>query len=163
MNEHRLELADVFRKHETDFLTVWGSVLSPPQKKARLARPLEQRRTSGGKARNTGLPKCGNVFSNHNCCLRLCNAELVPPASSGKKRLARQEPPKPPVYLSEWGGKFGITLAQITRAACSAITRSSESEIPCLSSAGPPLLQRSALASVTAARPAGWFNCLVRQ
>ena len=79
------------------------------------ARPLEQRRTSGGKARNTGLPKCGNVFSNHNCCLRLCNAELVPPASSGKKRLARQEPPKPPVYLSEWGGKFGITLAQITR------------------------------------------------
>src|ERR1035438_1743533 len=110
-----------------------------------------------------GLPKCGNVFSNHNCCLRLCNAELVPPASSGKKRLARQEPPKPPVYLSEWGGKFGITLAQITRAACSAITRSSESEIPCLSSAGPPLLQRSALASVTAARPAGWFNCLVRQ
>ena len=34
MNEHRLELADVFRKHETEFLTVWGSVLSPPQKQA---------------------------------------------------------------------------------------------------------------------------------
>jgi hypothetical protein len=34
MNEHRLELADVFRKHETDFLTVSGSVLSPPQKQA---------------------------------------------------------------------------------------------------------------------------------
>ena len=34
MNEHRLELADVFRKHETDFMTVWGSVLSPSQKKA---------------------------------------------------------------------------------------------------------------------------------
>jgi Putative transposase/Transposase zinc-binding domain len=34
MNEHRLELADVFRTHETDFLTTWGAVLSPPQKKA---------------------------------------------------------------------------------------------------------------------------------
>ena len=34
MNEHRLELADVFRKHETDFLKAWGPVLSPPQKKA---------------------------------------------------------------------------------------------------------------------------------
>lgn len=34
MNEHRLELADVFRTHEADFLTVWGSVLSPSQKKA---------------------------------------------------------------------------------------------------------------------------------
>jgi hypothetical protein len=34
MNEHRLELADVFRTHEADFLAVWGSVLSPPQKKA---------------------------------------------------------------------------------------------------------------------------------
>ena len=34
MNEHRLELADVFRKHEADFLTVWGPVLSPSQKKA---------------------------------------------------------------------------------------------------------------------------------
>jgi hypothetical protein len=34
MNQHRLELADVFRTHEADFLAVWGSVLPPPQKKA---------------------------------------------------------------------------------------------------------------------------------
>lgn len=34
MNEHRLELADVFRTHEADFLTAWGAVLSHPQKKA---------------------------------------------------------------------------------------------------------------------------------
>jgi hypothetical protein len=34
MNEHRLELADVFRTHETDFLAVWGSMLAPLQKKA---------------------------------------------------------------------------------------------------------------------------------
>ncbi len=34
MNDHRLELADVFRAHETDFLTAWGAVLSPSQKKA---------------------------------------------------------------------------------------------------------------------------------
>lgn len=34
MNEHRLELADVFRTHETDFLRAWGAVLSHPHKKA---------------------------------------------------------------------------------------------------------------------------------
>jgi len=34
MNEHRLELADVFRIHEADFLTTWGAMLSPSQKKA---------------------------------------------------------------------------------------------------------------------------------
>lgn len=34
MNEHRLEVADVFRTHEDDFLARWGHVLSPRQKKA---------------------------------------------------------------------------------------------------------------------------------
>jgi hypothetical protein len=33
MNEYRLELADVFRTHEADFLAAWGDVLSQPQKK----------------------------------------------------------------------------------------------------------------------------------
>ena len=34
MSEHRLELADVFRIHEDDFLARWGQVLSREQKKA---------------------------------------------------------------------------------------------------------------------------------
>lgn len=34
MSDHRLELADVFRTHEDDFLAQWGHVLSPQQRKA---------------------------------------------------------------------------------------------------------------------------------
>jgi hypothetical protein len=34
MSEHRLEVADVFRTHEADFLTRWGHVLSRQQTKA---------------------------------------------------------------------------------------------------------------------------------
>lgn len=34
MNAHRLEVADVFRRHEDDFLAQWGHVLSPRQRKA---------------------------------------------------------------------------------------------------------------------------------
>jgi hypothetical protein len=34
LNEHRLEVADVFRTHEDDFLARWGHVLSPRQRKA---------------------------------------------------------------------------------------------------------------------------------
>lgn len=34
MNGHRLEVADVFRKHEDEFLACWGHVLSPRQRKA---------------------------------------------------------------------------------------------------------------------------------
>ena len=34
MSDHRLELADVFRIHEEDFLARWGDVLSPQQRKA---------------------------------------------------------------------------------------------------------------------------------
>jgi hypothetical protein len=34
MKEHRLEVADVFRKHESDFFTKWGHVIGPHQRKA---------------------------------------------------------------------------------------------------------------------------------
>ena len=34
MNEHRLEVADVFRQHGEEFLKRWGDVLSPQQRKA---------------------------------------------------------------------------------------------------------------------------------
>jgi Putative transposase/Transposase zinc-binding domain len=34
VNEHRLEIADVFRQHGQEFLNRWGDVLSPEQRKA---------------------------------------------------------------------------------------------------------------------------------
>jgi hypothetical protein len=65
MNEHRLELADVFRKHETDFLTVWGSVLSPPQKQA--LRDIRDCRTAalGGRVEEYD---CGHRLILYNSC-----------------------------------------------------------------------------------------------
>jgi hypothetical protein len=65
MNEHRLELADVFRKHEADFLTVWGSVLSPPQKQA--LRDIRDCRTAalGGRVEEYD---CGHRLILYNSC-----------------------------------------------------------------------------------------------
>jgi hypothetical protein len=34
VNEHRLEVADIFRQHGKEFLDRWGDVLSPQQRKA---------------------------------------------------------------------------------------------------------------------------------
>jgi len=71
MNEHRLELADVFRKHETDFLTVWGLVLSPSQKKA--LRDIRDCRTSalGGHVEEYD---CGHRVILYNSCLMGSNS-----------------------------------------------------------------------------------------
>jgi hypothetical protein len=65
MNEHRLELADVFRTHEADFLTVWGPVLSPSQKKA--LRDIRDCRTSalGGHVEEYD---CGHRVILYNSC-----------------------------------------------------------------------------------------------
>ncbi len=69
-------------------------------------RPLEQRRTSGGKGTEYRLPKCGNVFLNHNYFPRRCNAELAPPASPGKKCWHVRR-------FNELGGEFGITSRRL--------------------------------------------------
>jgi len=34
MNEHRLEVADIFRQHGEEFLKQWGRTVSPQQRKA---------------------------------------------------------------------------------------------------------------------------------
>jgi hypothetical protein len=68
-----------------------------------------QRRTSGGKGMEYRLPKCGNVFLNHNHCLPRCNAELAALASSGKKRWHVRRPNRNRLYLNARGGEFGIT------------------------------------------------------
>jgi len=103
---------------------------------AAVARPLEQRRTSGGKGTEYRLPKCGNVFSNHNYFPRRCKCRIGPARQSRQEVLARQK-------IQRVGRRVRHYIAQITRVASSAIARSCESGIPCLSSAGPPLLQRS--------------------
>src|ERR1022692_983252 len=74
-----------------------------------LETPLEQRRTSGGKGMEYRLPKCGNVFLNHNHCLPRCNAELAALARSGKKRWHVRRPNRNRLYLNARGGEFGIT------------------------------------------------------
>ncbi len=80
MNEHRLELADVFRKHEADFLTVWGSTLSPSQKKA--LRDIRDCRTSalGGHVEEYD---CGHASS----CITRAAAETLLTIAADPKRL----------------------------------------------------------------------------
>jgi hypothetical protein len=67
--------------------------------------------------------------------------------SSGRDRMPAASPGKKCWHVrrsNELGGEFGITPRRLHVPLSSAIARSCESEIPCLSSAGPPLLQRSA-------------------
>src|ERR1035438_3168181 len=80
-----------------------------------LETPLEQRRTSGGKGMEYRLPKCGNVFLNHNHCLPRCNAELAALASSGKKRWHVRRPNRNRLYLNARGGELD---RKIGRASC---------------------------------------------
>jgi len=69
MNERRLELADVFRTHQTDFLTQWESVLSPSQKKA--LRDIRDCRTAalGGHVEEYD---CGHRVILYNSCRSRC-------------------------------------------------------------------------------------------
>jgi Putative transposase/Transposase zinc-binding domain len=69
MNAHRLELADVFRTHEADFLTAWGTVLSHPQKKA--LRDIRDCRTPvlGGHVEQYD---CGHRVILYNSCRTRC-------------------------------------------------------------------------------------------
>ncbi len=91
MSEHRLELADVFRTHEDDFLARWGHVLSPQQRRA--FRDIRDCRTAvlGGhveqydcghrviaynSCRNRSCPKC--QAANRAQWLAQREAELLP-------------------------------------------------------------------------------------
>src|ERR1035438_4268701 len=100
--------------------------------------------SSGGpaeeKARNTAFPNAAMFTQNHNYFPRRCNAELAPPASPGKKcwNVRRS---------NELGGEFGITPRRLRVSLPAPSPRVADAKIPCLSSAGPPLLQRSARAN----------------
>lgn len=71
MNSHRLEVADVFRQHEQEFLKRWGDRLSPHQRKA--FRDIGACRTAALGARRAQCDHCFQqslVF--HSCRNRAC-------------------------------------------------------------------------------------------
>src|ERR1035438_3896012 len=107
-------------------------------------RPLEQRRTSGGKARNTAFPNAA-MFSQ---TIIIAYGSVMPnwprPPVQERSVGPSGDPTEAACLPGRVGRRIRHYVAQITRVASSAIARSCESEIPCLSSAGPPLLQRSA-------------------
>jgi hypothetical protein len=71
LNSHRLEVADVFRQHEQEFLKRWGDRLSPHQRKA--FRDIGACRTAALGARREQCDHCSQqslVF--HSCRNRAC-------------------------------------------------------------------------------------------
>jgi hypothetical protein len=71
LNSHRLEVADVFRQHEQEFLQRWGDRLSPHQRKA--FRDIGACRTAALGARREQCDHCSQqslVF--HSCRNRAC-------------------------------------------------------------------------------------------
>jgi len=85
LNSHRLEVADVFRQHEQEFLKRWGDRLSPHQRKA--FRDIGACRTAALGARREQCDHCFQqslVF--HSCRNRACPKC---PAHSRDRWLAR--------------------------------------------------------------------------
>jgi putative transposase/transposase-like zinc-binding protein len=66
MPEHRLELADVFRTHQRDFLERWNSVLSSEQRRA--LRDLRDCRTTALGGRLQQCDRCGHRVILYNSC-----------------------------------------------------------------------------------------------
>src|SRR6266853_1745948 len=66
MTEHRLELADVFRTHQHDFLARWNSVLSRQQRKA--LRDIRDCRTSVLGGHLYECDRCGHRVKVFNSC-----------------------------------------------------------------------------------------------
>lgn len=66
MSEHRLEVADVFRTHESDFFERWGAVLAPRQKKAFQA--IRNCRTAALGGHVDQCDQCGHTAISYNSC-----------------------------------------------------------------------------------------------
>lgn len=87
MSEHRLEVADVFRKHEKDFFAQWGQVLGPQQRKAFVA--IRDCRTAALGGHVDQCDACGHrVISYNSCRNRHCSKCQ---ASARAKWLADRE------------------------------------------------------------------------
>lgn len=66
MSKHRLEVADVFRKHEGDFFARWGAVLASHQKKAFAA--IRDCRTAALGGHVDQCDQCGHLAISYNSC-----------------------------------------------------------------------------------------------
>jgi hypothetical protein len=66
MNDHRLELADIFRTHQKDFLDRWNRVLSRPQRKA--LRDIRDCRTAALGGHLQECNRCGHRVILYNSC-----------------------------------------------------------------------------------------------
>jgi hypothetical protein len=66
MNEHRLEVADVFRTHAGEFLARWGGVLAGFQKKAFAA--IRNCRTAALGGHVDRCDQCGHAAISYNSC-----------------------------------------------------------------------------------------------
>ena len=66
MKQHRLELADVFRAHQSDFLGRWKTVLSREQRKA--LRDIGECRTAALGGRVQQCDRCGHRVILYNSC-----------------------------------------------------------------------------------------------
>ena len=70
MNEHRPEVADVFRTYEKEFFAQWGHVLSPPQRKAFEAiRDCRTAALGGHLEYVEQCDTCGHLVNAYNSCL----------------------------------------------------------------------------------------------
>jgi hypothetical protein len=70
--DHRLEVADVFRQHEQEFLAQWGDTLSPHQRKA--FRDICACRTAALGARLEQCDHCSYQNIQFNSCLMGSNS-----------------------------------------------------------------------------------------
>ena len=69
MNEHRPEVADVFRTYEKEFFAQWGHVLSPPQRKAFEAiRDCRTAALGGHLEYVEQCDTCGHLAISYNSC-----------------------------------------------------------------------------------------------
>ena len=66
MNEHRLEVADVFRQHAEEFLNQWGHTVSPQQRKALHDVAVCRTATLGGHLEQ--CDRCGHRMVAYNYC-----------------------------------------------------------------------------------------------
>ena len=66
MNEHRLEVADIFRQHGEEFLNQWGHTVSPQQRKALRDIAICRTATLGGHVKQCDA--CGHRIIAYNSC-----------------------------------------------------------------------------------------------
>jgi hypothetical protein len=67
MKEHRLELTDIFRTHQDDFLARWNPALSREQRQA--LRDIRDCRTAALGGHLQRCDQCGHRVNVYNSCL----------------------------------------------------------------------------------------------